>query len=382
MKPRRTWLWAAVTLPLLLVSCRYEGPSSLPLPAGTSAGSDPYRVTVVFDDATNLARKGSCRANDVPVGTIESITLDAELRARVVCLVNRETGLPANAVGTLSETSLLGERFVALGPPLGDEPKGKLRPGSVIEHSGNHINPNVEQVLGALSAVLNGGSLARIQTITRELNEALSGREPEVRAVLGQLATLTGHLNQNRGDITRALDSLDTVTGTLARQKKVLGAAIDAVPDGLEVLNRQRPKLITLLDRLSRLSDVATPVIEQSRRDTVADLELLRPILAELDKAGGDLAEALGILLSYPFPSKALSAMQGDFFGLNATFNLSLDSVNALLAGQLEPQRSPLGGGSGRPAEELPGLPGLDTPQLRSPDAPALDLGDLLTGGR
>lgn len=370
-------LTAAIAVTLLLTGCRYEGPTSLPLPGGTSTGDDPHRVTAVFDDATNLARKGSCRANDAPIGTIESVSLDSDLKARVVCLVNRETRLPGNTVATLSETSLLGERFVALGPPAGEEPAGTLPADAVIGHSGNQVDANVEQVLGALSGVLNGGSLARVRTITRELNAALSGRETDVRAVLGDLATLTGTLNERRDDITSALDSLDRLTGTLARQDKTIGAAIDAIPDGLAVLNRQRQKLVKLLTRLSRLSDVATPVIEQSRSDTVANLKLLRPILAELDKAGADLNESLKILTSYPFPSNTLAALRGDYVGLDATVNLSLDTVNKLLESQLK--QPPPAEGPG--ADETP-APELPVPDIGLPDGPTLDLGDLLTGGR
>lgn len=377
MTPRLKITCVAAGL-LVLAGCDYAGPTSLPLPAGTSAGDDPYRVTVVFDDASNLAPKGSCRANDVPVGYIESVKLGADLKARVVCLVDRNAKLPANAVGTLSETSLLGERFVAFGPPPGQQPAGRLAADAVLADAGNRVEPNVEQVLGALSGVLNGGGLARVQTINRELNAALSGREGDVRAVLGDLATLTRHLNQHSGDITGALDSMDKLTRTLARQDKAIGAAIDAIPDGLEVLNRQRPKLVKLLDRLGHLSDVATPVIEQSKRDTVADLKLLRPILRELDNAGSDLNEALHVLTTYPFPTNAMAAMRGDYFGLNATVNLNLDTVNKLLESQLGQPPTTAKPGPTRPGTPTPGLP---LPEIGLPEEPPLDLGELLTGG-
>lgn len=376
----RTRPAAVVVSMALLAGCDYGGPTDLPLPAGGHTGDDPYRVTAIFDDATNLARKGTCRANDVPIGTIESVTLDNGLNARVVCLVNRETRLPGNSVATLSETGLLGERFVAFGPPSGESPRGTLRHGAVLT-SHNGVDPNVEQVLGALSAVLNGGSLARVRTITRELNNALDGRETNVKALLEDLATLTGRLNRQRDDITDALDSLDKLSGKLARQRKVIGAAVDAVPEGLQVLNRQRPRLTELLRELARLSDVATPVITRSKRDAVADLKLLRPILAELDNAGEDLAASLKLLPTYPFGSGALAAMQGDYFGLSTTFNLNLDSFAGLLGEYAPRDPGAQGPGSGK-APNLPGLPQLEgVPETGLPAGPALDLGDLMTGG-
>ena len=44
--------------------------------------------------------------------------------------------------------------------------------------------PEVEQVLGALSLLLNGGGLQQIRVITTELNNALHGHEAEVRDLL------------------------------------------------------------------------------------------------------------------------------------------------------------------------------------------------------
>ena len=50
-------------------------------------------------------------------------------------------------------------------------------------------NPEVEEVLGALSLLLNGGGVGQLQTITRELNKTLHGREGDARSVLHQIRT-------------------------------------------------------------------------------------------------------------------------------------------------------------------------------------------------
>ena len=38
-------------------------------------------------------------------------------------------------------------------------------------------------MLGSLSMLLNGGGVAQIRTISTELNHALTGNEPQVRAL-------------------------------------------------------------------------------------------------------------------------------------------------------------------------------------------------------
>ena len=61
-----------------------------------------------------------------------------------------------------------------------------------------------------------------------------------------------------------------------------------------------------MLKSLARLGDVGTRIINQSAADTVADLQLLQPILTQLAAAGPDLAGSLDLLLTYPFPASSV----------------------------------------------------------------------------
>lgn len=389
MYPRGTGIALAT---LALTGCAYKGPESLPLP-GAVDGPDTYRVTVVFDDATKLVTKGTCRSNDTVVGSVESITLDSDLKARVVCLVKDSVQLPGNAVGQLRQTALLGERYVALDPPRGESPTGRLSAGAVLPENTTHTDPDTEQVLGALSAVLNGGSLGRIADISTELNAALSGRTASVRRVLHRLGRFTAELNTHRDDITAALDSLDRLSATVSKQSRVLGSALDAVPDGLRVLDNQRPKLTATLGALTELSAVAVPLIQRSKASTVANLRHLQPILFELSKNGHEIVDSLEMSTSFPFGSNSPSTFKGDYGGFFLTLQLNMDTINQLLAENVStPQASDSTGTRGSGEEpQLPGLPqlplldGLGTIEGAVPgepdQAPALDLGDLLLGG-
>ena len=66
-------------------------------------------------------------------------------------------------------------------------------------------------------------------------------------------------------------------------------------------------------------------MIHASKADTVANLQALRPILAQLTKAGDDLPNSLRLLLTFPFPDNAASgAIKGDYANLHATLDLNL----------------------------------------------------------
>ncbi|WP_051343096.1 MCE family protein [Pseudonocardia spinosispora] len=311
---------------VLLAGCGYRGATSLPLP-GAIGGEGTYEVTVLFDDVTNLVPKETCRAGQVTVGSVTSISLAPDLHARVVCSISDSVVLPANSVASLDQTSLLGERFVALGPPRGSAPAGRLARSAVIPANLSRTTPDTEAVLGSLSMVLNGGNLGAIETVNTELNRALTGHEGDVRSVLEQLTVLTGHLDQHRGDITRALDSLDTLSATAAARHQVVGQALDSIPDGLRVLDDQRGRLVHLVDRLTDLSHTAGPVLDAGTDDIVANLRALDPVLSQLARNGRRIAPATE-LLSFPFGRTGLAAIKGDYIGAYLTLHADLDTLN------------------------------------------------------
>lgn len=349
--------------------CEYRGASSLPLPGGE--GKDGYRVTMVFDDVTNLVPQETCRANDVVVGSVESIELRDDLKATVVCRIERDVTLAGNAEATLRETSLLGERYVAIDPPPGEEPAGELEHDATITQAETHVVPNVEVVLGALSQVLNGSGLEKVDTISQELTAALS--QSDLGATTNELARVVDVLDDNRDGLVAALEAVDRLASSLSSQRTAIAGALEAVPAGLAALDRQRPRLVRTLTALGNLSDVAVPLIEQTTAATAADLRLLAPILNDLADSKDLLARALEGIITFPFPSYTKYVTKGDYAGMFATIALDIDSLNYLL-GQSPVAPEDPDTPAQQPGDPTPTLPGL--PEL--PDLPLEDLLELL----
>lgn len=366
----RVLVTAALLLGAVATSgCEYRGASSLPLPGGK--GGDGYTVTAVFDDVTNLVPKETCRANDVVVGSVESVELRKDLRATVVCRIEKDVHLPANAVATLRETSLLGERFVALDPPTGQKARGTLTHGTVLDEADTHVVPDAEIVLGALSQVLNGGGLANIETISRELSTAL--KQSDLGGTTREIGNLVGTLDRHRDDIVAALTAIERLSGQLRDQRAAIGSALESVPQGLAVLDRQRPRLVRTLEGLGDLSAVAVPLIRDSKEATVEDLRNLGPILEQLARSKQHLARAVEAIGTYPFPSYFKYVARGDYAGMFATISMDIDSLNTMLAEKQE--EGPPGAKSGPDLPDLPDLPNLpnlpdllgNTPGLKTP---------------
>ncbi len=310
---------------LLAAGCQFHGASDLPLPGGATIGHDTYQLSAVFDNVQQLVNQASVQVNNVDVGSVDKVSVIQTKqgpKALVKMSVRKNVKLPANTVATLKQTTLLGEKFVALGPPPGAKPHGHLKHGARLTSGNTLAFPDVEQVFGLLASVLNGGGLQKVRTITTQLNAALAGHHRDVRSVLRRLNTFVGGLDDNKSQIVRALDGLDKLSSTLAQQKSTIATALTDIGPGVKVLANQRAQLVELLQGLSHLGQVATKVINASADNTAKTLRKLKPTLGKLAQAGDSVPYALELLLTFPFPKSFPRAAPGDFGGLYATLDL------------------------------------------------------------
>ncbi|HET6817811.1 MAG TPA: MCE family protein [Mycobacteriales bacterium] len=306
-----------------LTGCGFKGAYSLPLPGGSGGGST-YKVTAVFDDVQDLVPMSAVRVDDVPVGDVTDIKYDPkDGKAHVTMRVKKSVHLPANATATLEQTTLLGEKYIALSAPADGSATGTLKNGACIcdPRTSTSNLPDVQEVFGALSAVLNGGDLQDLQTIDLEISKALTGREQTVKSALRQVDIFVNGLNDQRQQIVRALDELDRFSGALSQQTSTIATALDDLGPGLKVLADERAQFTKLLTDLSTFGRVATHIITASREQTVAGLRDLQPILAHLRAAGTNLPRSLELLITYPFPRNIDKAIPGDYNGLKLSFN-------------------------------------------------------------
>jgi phospholipid/cholesterol/gamma-HCH transport system substrate-binding protein len=327
-------LAAAVTLS----GCGFSGLYSADLPGGADLGAHPYHVTVYFRDVLDLVPQSAVKVNDVAVGKVESIRLSEAKdgsgsgdpasngwTARVTLQVNGDVHLPVNARAEVKMTSLLGEKYVALQQPADQPATTDLKNGSVIplDHTGSA--PEVEEVLGALSLLLNGGGLQQIRIITTELNKALKGNEGAVRDLLGQLNTFVGTLDRQKNDIVNALAALDRLSISLNEQKRTIVNALDTFPQALRILKDERGQLVTMLSSLADLGDVATRVITGTEQNFVSSLNSLTPVLHQLAAAGQNLPRAMKVALSFPFPvGRTTDMIRGDYANLHLYLDFNL----------------------------------------------------------
>src|SRR3546814_12520407 len=134
--------------------------------------------------------------------------------------------------------------------------------GDAVALAPGNRNPEVEEVLGALSLVLNGGGVAQLKTISSELNDALTGKEGNVKSVLPQLDDFMSELDVNRGDIIKAIESLNKLAITANSQMD----DINLTPDKLTQAGASRGSQPAGLVEMLKSPDGNTPRREKGRQ--------------------------------------------------------------------------------------------------------------------
>ena len=324
----RTFRWVLATglAASLLSGCDFDGAYDLPLPGSPVDADEAFEVTAEFRDVLNVVPRSPIMVDDVVVGEVTEVEREG-WHATVTLRIREDVVLPDNAIADIQQVSLLGEKYVSLEEPTEQEPTGRLGEGDNIPLSVTGRNPEVEEVLGALSFLLSGGGVAQLGTITREANLVMTGREDRLRSLLGSLEGVVGTLDQQKADIIHAMESMNNLAATLNAEKDTIGEALDAVGPAIDVLADQHDELIGMLGALERLGRVGTRVINASKEDILKMLEHLYPVLTQLRAADHELGPGLNLLVSFPFPEAANAIVQGDYADTIARADFDLDNL-------------------------------------------------------
>jgi phospholipid/cholesterol/gamma-HCH transport system substrate-binding protein len=347
---------------MLLTGCEFDGAYDLPLPGSPVDEDSSYDVTAEFADILNVVPRSPVMVDDVVVGEV----IDVERvgwHAQVTLRVRDDVELPDNAIADIRQVSLLGEKYVALEAPESGASDSQLGEGDNIPLSATGRNPEVEEVLGALSFLLSGGGVAQLGTIVEELNHVMSGREERLRVLLGSLEDVVGTLDAQKADIIRALEAMNNLTATLNAERQTVTDALDATGPAIEVLADQEAELVEMLSSLDRLGVVGTRVIRASKRDLIKSLEHLEPVLTKLNEVGDELAPGLNLLVSFPFPDEASDVVKGDYANTSIRAEISLDNF--------------ITGGGGDPPIEIPPIEIPDPVEVLNDVQKCLQSGDI-----
>jgi phospholipid/cholesterol/gamma-HCH transport system substrate-binding protein len=327
----RRLLVIACSVAVTATGCAFQGVNSLPLPGAVGRGTGAIIYHVEIANVGTLESNSPVMIDDVVIGSVGKMTVQG-WHADVEISVKPDVVIPANAVASVGQTSLLGSMHLAVNPPLGQPPTGRLQPGATIPLNRSSTYPSTEQTLSSLSAVVNGGGLGQIGDIIHNFNAALSGREDQVRDLITRLDTFVGMLDQQHDNIIASVEALNRLAATFAEQRDVITQALRKIPPALDVLNKERPRITMALDKLRTFSDTASGLVNDTQADLVKNLQNLEPTIKALADIGPDLDAAIAQATVYPYAQSFIDrAVRGDYVNFYAILDLTVPRLKRTL---------------------------------------------------
>lgn len=284
---------AAVAIVLLASSC---GLSLQSLPKIGGVSGPTYSLQATFANVVNLPDNAQVRLGAFSVGFVSSIGLK-DFQAVVTMRIKKSLKLPQGTTAAIHFDTPLGEDFVQLQPPQAPLQAGQyLTDGASIPESETSTAPSVEDALGALGALLNGGGINQLQTIITQTNLALNGNQGQIRKLLESLNATVTSFTQNSPAIDNALSAIASLSQVLNQGRDTISNGIAELGPAVQVLGQENQDLANLLGQLNNLSQAANNIIEQSSTGTVATLKALQPLIGQLLSVQGQLAPSLSAL--------------------------------------------------------------------------------------
>jgi phospholipid/cholesterol/gamma-HCH transport system substrate-binding protein len=314
---------AIMAMPVL-AGCSFHGLNSLRLPGAVANGSNADVYHVEIANVATLESNSPVMLHDVIVGSVGEMRFQ-NWHADVEIRVKPGTVIPANAVATVGQTSLLGSMHLELDPPADQPSTAPLPTGATIPLSNSATYASTEQTLASLSAVVNAGGLGQAGDIIHNFNTALAGRQDAVRDLIARLDRFVKVLNDQRDNIVTSIQQFSRLTATLADQRGVITEALRKLPPALDVLIAEKPTIVTALRKLRVFAETTAAVVHDTKADLVRDLQNLQPTMKALADVGPGIDDALVFATVFPYGQNLIDrGLKGDYMNLFAIGDITV----------------------------------------------------------
>ena len=204
-----------------------------------------YRVTVPFDEATQLAVESDVRISGVPVGKVKAVELaDSGLAEATIELDSRYAPIPTDTRAMLRTKTLLGETFVELTPgdgqgetleEGGDLPRAQVAESVQLDEIWRTFDTRTRSAfkvwMQGTAASLRGrgddlsAAIAELGPFAEETNRllrVLDSQRLAVRRLVHDGGTVFQALSERQGQLRGLIQNSEAVFSTTARRNQEL----------------------------------------------------------------------------------------------------------------------------------------------------------------
>lgn len=217
-------LFVLLTIVLLIVMI-------LKVSQGSLFHAGDYTLYMDVPSAVGLDKNTPVQVAGVTVGTIDSITLTPQNRARLELQIRRGVKINSGAQGVLKQTGILGDAYVDLVPgPLsasllkeGDVITDVSRQGDLTSVTGQFstIAEDVQAITKQMKKVMAGDdsnfavAMNNIEKITTSLAQVMKQNQENINVIIANMKVISQNLN------TVISHNMENVNGTLANMNSI-----------------------------------------------------------------------------------------------------------------------------------------------------------------
>lgn len=250
----------------------------------------------VLDDTTGLHENDEVRIAGVEAGRVTDIRLERG-QAIVRFSVDDDVQLTDTAQVGVRWRNVLGQKYLYVYPGEGGQP---LEPGDRLPIEQAVPSSDVGALLNALGPVLDAIDPADADAFVQAVSEGVSGNEAEVRALLGDAATVAETVGATDAEVGRIITNLDQLLGALAERDDALDSTLTDLASLSTGLAERNDVLAQVVVQLGELQTHLNQLLSENRGDldgTIVDLATIAQVLRvhrdDLDAALASLPAGL-----------------------------------------------------------------------------------------
>lgn len=225
----------------------------------------------VFDDATGLLENDEVRIAGVPVGRVDSVTVE---RGRAVARfsVRDDVELGQDTTVGIRWRGVIGLRYLYVYPD-GD---GALEPDHRFPPERTFGPASIAVALERITPVMRSLEPEVQNLFLEAMEEALVGREEEIQSLIHEAGSLTQTLAGRDEEIGRILDNAAVLMDVLAERDDDVRAMFSSFAESAELIASRNDRLEAFIVQLADTQSEFRRLLEANEGE-------IRGVLAELD---------------------------------------------------------------------------------------------------
>jgi phospholipid/cholesterol/gamma-HCH transport system substrate-binding protein len=258
-----------------------------------------YRVVGYFPSAVGLYPGDDVRIVGVPVGSIESISAEADA-VKITMTVQDDVKLPADASAVVVAPNIVSARFIQLTPPYQQGPVMEDGGRIGLDRTGVPVEwDDVKSELTELSRQLGpqaGGVQGPLDGFINQAADTFDGNGDSFRRALRELSQTAGRLGDSRTDLFGTVKNLQILIDALSRSNEQIVQFSGHLASVSQVLADSTVDLDNTLGSLNQaLSDVRG-FLDENNETLISSINKVTDFTSLLSNQSDDVEQILHVL--------------------------------------------------------------------------------------